>query len=79
MKGCEVSKGTVIGEACRQIPGTGQEACYFWREVEGESGETVEDLRPLIERISGCPFQQNTLDRIREKAQHNPEKPEGVS
>lgn len=68
MKGCEVSKDIVIGAACRRIPGTGPGSCYLLREVRDEDRDTVGDLRLLVKRTSGCPFQQDALKRIREQS-----------
>lgn len=67
MKECRIPGNTVLGEACRLIPGTGKESCYFWLDVEGESEKTVECLEPLVNRTLGCLFQQDVLERIKEK------------
>lgn len=64
MKECEVPQDTVMGKTCRRILGSGIESCYLWSEVEGESMETVKYLQSLVDRASGCPFQQKALERI---------------
>ncbi len=69
MKGCEVSKDTVIGNACGRIPGTGSAFCYLLSEVRGEDRETVKDLKPTVERALGCPFRQDALGIIEGKIQ----------
>lgn len=54
----------MLGKVCRLIP---DESCYLLSEVEGESGQTVKYLDSLVRRASGCPFQQDVLERIKEK------------
>lgn len=65
----EGSGDTFIGEACRRTPGTGPGSCYLWAEAAGESRETAGNLKPLVDRTIGCPFQQKVLQRIKEAAQ----------
>jgi len=67
MEKCGISKDTVIGQACRRIPGAEKESCYLWREAQGEPKETIKSLKSFVERHPECPFQNETLDYIRQK------------
>ena len=64
MESCGFSKDTVIGYACRRIPGKEKESCYLWREAQGESRDTINRLELFVKNHPECPFQNETLENI---------------
>ena len=62
MERCGISEDTVIGQACRRIPGKGKESCYLWQEVQREPKETRDLLKSFVEKHPECPFQKKILE-----------------
>lgn len=65
MERCNISANTLVGLACRLIPGDREESCYLWQEVQGEPNETRKLLEPLVKRHPECLFQKETLEAIK--------------
>lgn len=56
-----MSEDMIMGNACKRIPGLGIESCYLWQEAQGETKETINAFRPMVERHPDCPLQKEIL------------------
>jgi hypothetical protein len=70
MKECELPANTVIGQACRRIPGAEKESCYLWLEAQGEPKKTIKSVESFVERHPECPFKNETLDYIKQQLEN---------
>lgn len=67
MEKCRVGLDTVLGQACRRIPGDGKESCYLYRDVQGTPTERLGSLGNFVKRQGNCPFQADVLADIRQR------------
>lgn len=67
MEKCGVGSDTVLGQACRRIPGSGKESCYLEQDAQGTPTERLDSLGNFVKRQGNCPFQADVLDDIRQR------------